>query len=46
MRSLNTKKYAHYFLFLEKIIKNYDNYQKLYMEEQLKFKDTKIDNLS
>ena len=52
MRSLNTKKYAKYYILLEKSIKYYNDYQILLkdrynieLEEKIEIKDKKIDNL-
>ena len=45
IRSQNTKKYAMYYLLLEKVFYLYQEYQKLYQEKIISIKDSKIDNL-
>jgi phage anti-repressor protein len=45
MRSKNTRKYANYYILLERSIKYYHDYQTLYKDNLLKCKDDKIDTL-
>ncbi len=45
IRSRNTKEYTKYYLLLEQIFKNYQEYQKMYKDKLLLGKDTKIDKL-
>ncbi len=45
IRSKNSKKYAKYYLLLEQVFKNYQEYQIMYQNVLLSGKDNKIDNL-
>ena len=45
IRSKNSKKYAKYYLLLEQVFKNYQEYQIMYQKVLLSGKDEKIDNL-
>jgi phage anti-repressor protein len=46
IRSKNSKEYAKYYLLLEQVFKNYQEYQIMYQKVLLSGKDDKIDNLN